>query len=380
VAKRAAAFLAEALVPFEERTRHHLEGLAALRNVDMAIAGSLDLRVALNAILDQLAGHLRVDAAVVSLLDPRTQTLEYAAGRGFRTPALRGTRLRVGEGYAGRAVLERRIVHIPDLVEAPGRFVRSPLLADEGFVTYYAVPLVAKGQVKGVLEIFHRGPLRPDQEWLRFLEILAGSAAIAIDNAALFADLQHSKTELLLAYDATLEGWSRALDLRDKETEGHTTRVAELTLRLARDMGMSDEELVHVRRGALLHDIGKMGVPDSILHKPGPLTEEEWEVMRMHPVYAYRLLSPITHLRPALDIPYCHHEKWDGTGYPRGLKGEEIPLAALVFAVADVWDALRSVRPYRPAWTRDQALAYIRDQPGKHFDPRVVEAFLRLGL
>jgi hypothetical protein len=164
VAKRAAAFLAEALVPFEERTRHHLEGLAALRNIDIAIAGSLDLRVALNAVLDPLTDYLRVDAAVVSLLDPRTQTLEYAAGRGFRTPALRGTRLRVGEGYAGRAVLERRIVHIPDLVEAPGPFVRSPLLVDEGFVTYYAVPLVAKGQVKGVLEIFHRGPLHPGLE------------------------------------------------------------------------------------------------------------------------------------------------------------------------------------------------------------------------
>lgn len=364
----------------EERARRHLEGLAVMRDVDMAIAGSLDLRVALDAILDRLAGHLRVDAAVVLLFNPRTNTLEYAAGRGFRTPALKGTRVLVGEGHAGRAVLERRTVHIPNLSEAPGLLVRSPLLAGEGFVACIAVPLVAKGQVSGVLEVFHRAPLHLDREWLGFLESLAGRIAVAIDNATLFSGLQRANVELAVAYDTTLEGWSRALDLRDRETEGHTARVTELTLLLARDMGMSDEELVHVRRGALLHDIGKMGIPDSILHKPGPLTEEEWEVVRMHPVYAYTLLSPIAYLRPALDIPYFHHERWDGTGYPRGLKGEEIPLAARVFAVADVWDALRSNRPYRPAWTREQALAYIREQPGRHFDPRVAEAFLRLGL
>ncbi|RJX27432.1 MAG: HD-GYP domain-containing protein, partial [Dethiobacter sp.] len=168
------------------------------------------------------------------------------------------------------------------------------------------------------------------------------------------------------------------LDLKDEETEGHSRRVTEMTLRIAREMGLKDEELVHVRRGALLHDIGKMGVPDAILLKPGKLTDEEWEIMRRHPVYAYQMLSRIGYLRPALDIPYCHHEKWDGTGYPRGLKGEEIPLPARIFAVVDVFDALTSDRPYRPAWPKEKALAYLRQQAGRHFDPRVVEAFLSL--
>jgi HD-GYP domain-containing protein (c-di-GMP phosphodiesterase class II) len=183
---------------------------------------------------------------------------------------------------------------------------------------------------------------------------------------------------LSLAYDTTLEGWSKALDLRDKETEGHTQRVVDMTLRIAQTLGISDEELTHFRRGALLHDIGKMGIPDSILLKPGPLTDEEWEIMKRHPVYAYELLFPITHLRPALDIPYCHHEKWDGSGYPRGLKGEQIPLSARIFAVVDVWDALTSDRPYRNAWTSKKTLEYIREQSGKHFDPQIVDTFMSL--
>jgi putative nucleotidyltransferase with HDIG domain len=180
------------------------------------------------------------------------------------------------------------------------------------------------------------------------------------------------------AYDTTLEGWSRALDLRDKATEGHTQRVTELTLSLARAVGVPEAGLVHIRRGALLHDIGKMGIPDGILHKPGPLTEEESEIMHRHPSYAYELLSPIAYLRPALDIPYCHHEKWDGSGYPRGLRGEEIPLAARIFAIADVWDALRWDRPYRPSWTIEKTKEYMREQAGVHFDPHIVDVFLRM--
>ncbi len=184
--------------------------------------------------------------------------------------------------------------------------------------------------------------------------------------------------ELTGAYDATIEGWSRALDMRDKETEGHCRRVTDLTLALAQAMGLPSADLVQVRRGALLHDIGKMGIPDAILLKPGPLDDVEWEIMRRHPVYAYEMLFPIEFLRPALAIPYCHHEKWDGTGYPDGLRGEAIPLAARLFAIVDVWDALRSDRPYRPGWPPDKVRAHIKAGAGTHFDPHVVEAFLRL--
>jgi HD-GYP domain-containing protein (c-di-GMP phosphodiesterase class II) len=355
-----------------------LEYVQALHDIDKVITASLDLRFTLNALLDQVITQLGIHAADILLFNPPTQTLEYAAGRGFRSRALQHTRLRLGEGHAGRAALKRHIVHIPDLATAENGLSRAPLLAIEEFITYYGVPLIVKGQVKGVLEIFHRAPLDPDPEWVDFLEALAAQAAIAIDNASLFNDLQRSNVELILAYDSTLEGWARALDLRDRETEGHTRRVAELTLRLARALGMSQAEPVHVYRGALLHDIGKMGIPDSILHKPGPLSQVEWEIMRRHPVYAYDMLAPIAYLRPALDIPYCHHEKWDGTGYPQGLKGEQIPPAARIFAVVDVWDALRSERPYRPAWPEEKVREYIREQAGVHFDPQVVEAFWRV--
>lgn len=190
--------------------------------------------------------------------------------------------------------------------------------------------------------------------------------------------LQQAHDDLAQAYESTIEGWSHALDLRDTETEGHTQRVTKLTLHLARELGICEEELVHIRRGALLHDIGKMGVPDQILRKPTTLTAEEWVVMRQHPIYAYDFLAPIAYLGPALAIPYCHHEKWDGTGYPRGLKGEEIPFAARLFALVDVWDALSSDRPYRRGWPRADVIAYIRAHAGSHFDPTLTDAFLRV--
>ncbi len=351
--------------------------MMALHHIDTTITASSDVRVTLNVILDEVTSVLNADAAVL-LLNTHSQTLEYVAGRGFKTEALIHTRLRVGQGYAGRAALERQVIAVPNLQESPGAMSASPLLAEEHFIGYYAVPLIAKGQVKGVLEVFQRSVADAESEWLNFLEILAGQAAIAIDNATLFDDLQRSNIELVLAYDTTLEGWSRALDLRDKETEGHTLRVTELTMQLAEAMGLSAAELVHVRRGALLHDIGKMGIPDNILLKPGPLTEEEWEIMRRHPLYAFELLSPINFLRPALDIPHYHHEKWDGSGYPSGLKGEQIPLSARLFAVVDVWDALRSDRPYRRGWPIERVREQIIEDSGTHFDPQAVAAFLRV--
>jgi len=191
-------------------------------------------------------------------------------------------------------------------------------------------------------------------------------------------NLEEAHKQLLSAYDETIEGWSRAMDLRDKETEGHSQRVTDLTMKLASTFGISKEEMVHVRRGALLHDMGKLGIPDSILLKSSQLTDEEWAFMRQHPQLAYDMLYPIEYLRPTLDIPYCHHEKWDGTGYPRGLQGEQIPLVARIFAVVDVWDALTSDRPYRKAWEQEKVFKHIKEQSGKHFDPLVVNAFLEI--
>ncbi|MCJ7583228.1 MAG: PAS domain S-box protein [Anaerolineales bacterium] len=375
IGDQAASTLHRALL--HKETVRQLDQLGALHHIDQAIAASMDLRMTLSILLEQVTSQLKVDAGSVLLLNPHLQTLDYAAGRGFRTEALQRTNLRLGEGYAGRAALERKLIYIPDLRGRKTDFLRSPYFSAEGFVAYYGVPLIAKGQVKGVLEVFHRSPMEDDPAWLNFLETLGGQAAIAIDNTQLFDSLQRSTADLVVAYDATIEGWSAALDLRDKETEGHSLRVTEMTMQLARSLGIGEAELVHVRRGALLHDIGKMGVPDSILLKPDKLTDEEWVLMRQHPQLAFDMLAPITYLKPALDVPYCHHEKWDGTGYPRGLKGEEIPLSARIFAVVDVYDALISDRPYRRAWTREKTISHIGEQAGCHFDPEVVKVFLK---
>jgi putative nucleotidyltransferase with HDIG domain len=283
----------------------------------------------------------------------------------------------MGEGPAGRAASKRQIVRIDNL-EENNSLDKIPGFANENFISYWGVPLISKDEVNGVLEVFHRSPLLPNTEWESFLNTLAGQAAIAIDNATLFDNLQKSNEKLRLAYNDTLEGWAHALELRDMETEGHSRRVTELTEELAIAIGIKDEELEHMRRGALLHDIGKMGIPDSILHKPGPLNDDEWTIMQQHTIYAYDMLKSIPFLLPALDIPRYHHERWDGSGYPERLSGEAIPLAARVFAVIDVYDALRSVRPYREAWSQEKTLAHIKEGTGAHFDPRVVEAFIKI--
>jgi putative nucleotidyltransferase with HDIG domain len=304
--------------------------------------------------------------------------LEYTAGRGFRSHSIENYSLRIGEGISGQAAMERHLIQALNLDELDDSLAYANIMREEGFASYFSVPLIAKGQVKGVLDVFNRKTLNPDQDWYNFLETLGGQAAIAIDNTTLLEDLHRTNVELTLAYDSTLEGWSKALDLRDKETEGHTQRVTELTIQIAKQMGIIDEDIIHIRRGALLHDIGKMGIPDKILLKPGPLDEDEWKIMKNHSTLAYNLLFPITYLRPALDVPFFHHEKYDGSGYPYGLKGEQIPIAARIFAIVDVWDALTSDRPYRSAWSTKKALTYIKEQSGSHFDPQVVEFFLGL--
>ena len=283
-----------------EQTARRLDQLQALHLIDRAISSSFDLRSILNTVITQTIAQLNVDAAGILLFHPYLQTLDYVAGQGFRSRAIEQTHLRLGEGHAGRAAFERRTIFIPNLPEAGSNFMRASLLADEDFLEYYAVPLIAKGEIKGVLEVFHRTSLPRNPEWMDFLETLAGQAAITIDQTQLFDDLQRANLELIIAYDATIEGWARAMNLRDKETESHTRRVTEMTISLAKTMGIKDNEILHIRRGALLHDIGKMGVPDNILLKEGKLTEEEWVLMRLHPQFAYEMLHPIKYLRQSL--------------------------------------------------------------------------------
>ncbi|NOQ40452.1 MAG: GAF domain-containing protein [Anaerolineales bacterium] len=359
---------------FEEAQRR-LSRISSLWEIDLAISGSIDLQITMEVLISQLIQTLGVDAACVLLYKPHTQSLEYVSASGFRTDSLKHTALRLGDGLAGKAALERTMVHIPDLTSQSTSLQRAPLFNQEGFITYLANPLIAKGELVGVLEVFNRNRLDPDQEWLNFLDAIARLAAIAIDRLNLFNELEKSNVELVQAYDATIEGWARAIELRDGDTEGHSRRVVRLALNLAQKMGVAGEALIHIRRGAQLHDIGKMAIPDGILLKTGKLTDEEWLIMKKHPVYAYEMLSSIQYLIPALDIPYCHHEWWDGSGYPRELSGERIPLAARIFAVVDVWDALQSDRPYRDAWSEAKAAEYIKKLSGTQFDPQVTEAF-----
>jgi len=364
----------------EASAQTRLQHLSVLHSLDLIISSSLDLRFTLKELLQFVTSQLGVDAADVLLLDQNTQTLEHAANQGFRTSDIEKVRLRLGEGIAGAAALEHKTISIPDILDPASGVTRTFLFAAEGFSAYIVVPLMAKGKVQGVLEVYHRTPLALGREQQGFLEALAAQAAIAIDNAALFDDLQRTNIDLMIAYDATLQGWARALDLRSRATERHTERVTEMTMRLAKAMGIDGRELVHIRRGALLHDVGKIGIPDSILTKPGPLTDQEWEIMRRHPQYAFDMLKPIAYLRSALDIPYAHHEHWDGTGYPRGLKGEQIPLAARIFAVADVWDAMIAEdRPYRRPTSEDEVRKQIRALAGTQLDPEIVELFLKMG-
>ncbi len=360
-----------------DQSQEQVRKLTTLRDIDSAIASSTDLRVTLNILMDHTLRHLKVDAVDILLYHTELQSLTFLCSAGFRSASPTRPLMRIGEGLAGQVVMKARIELIPDIQNSV-EFGEDPILTREGFVSYIGIPLFGKGQIKGVFEVFHRSPLSPNEEWMQFMQTLAGQAAIAIDNSQLFENLQRSNQEIRQAYDTTLEGWARALELRDRETEGHTRRVTKLTMHLARYMNISDDDIVNIYRGVLLHDIGKMGVPDQILRKTGPLTEHEWVEMRKHPQFAFDLLSPIPYLRPALDIPYCHHEHWDGSGYPRGLKGAQIPLAARVFSVIDIWDALLSDRPYRDAWPEEKVIAYIKDISGTILDPKVVDAFLKM--
>jgi PAS domain S-box-containing protein len=361
----------------EEKFQRQLHRISVLREIDTIIASSLDLHMSLGVLLEYALSELEVDAADILVYDPTIMMLDVIARRGFRTKVASFSKRTLSSSFAGEAAMEGKQIFISS-IDGSERKRILPASEDEGFSSYMALPLIARGETKGVLELFHRSPLSGNEEWMGFADALAGQAAIAIENITLFQNLKKANIDLSIAYDTTLEGWSKALEFFDHDTEGHTRRVTDLTMRLAAALHVPDIQLVHMRRGALLHDIGKMAIPGEILNKRGKLTDEETQIVQQHPQAAYKLLSPIPFLRLALDIPYCHHERWDGSGYPRGLKGEEIPLAARIFSVVDVWDALTSDRPYRKAWTRQETLDYILSESGRFFDPDVVGVFSQI--
>jgi PAS domain S-box-containing protein len=361
----------------QEMIELHIRRLEAMNRIGQAISANTDSHVTYDILLAEVLRLLEVDAADILDADPDSRLLTFGASRGFRTDALKHSQLRFGESLAGQSAATQREVHISNLADTDS-FDRSPLFSDEEFISYCGLPLVAKGRVCGVLEVFTRSALAPNPSWWDTARDFAAQAAIAIDSSRMFADLERSNRHLIQAYDETLEGWAKAHDLRDHETVGHSKRVAEITVRLAQELGVPPHELVHIYRGALLHDIGKLAIPDAILRKPGPLSEDEWQIMRQHPIIAEQLLEGNEHLQPAMSIPRYHHEHWDGSGYPWGLEGDGIPLPARIFSVVDVWDALRSDRPYREAWTKERALAYIQLRKSSQLDPTVVDQFLAI--
>lgn len=285
----------------------------------------------------------------------------------------------LGDGITGHVAQTGQLYISPNIHRDPRRhFIAEDFSLLKDIICQLSLPLYSPDGIIGVMHVGLPHAHTFTTEEIRLLTAIAEIGGNAIHRATLYEETERYAMELEQAYEATIEGWARALELRDEATEGHTRRVASLTIRLAHRMGVDDDELLHIQRGALLHDIGKVGIPDHILLKPGPLTPEEMAVMQNHPSYAQVMLSNIPFLKPAMAIPYSHHEKWDGTGYPQGLKGEEIPLAARIFSVVDVWDALSSDRPYRQGWNLEKIREYIREHSGIDFDPKVVEVFLKM--
>jgi len=351
--------------------------LTALVGVGHVINSSLGLDAVLEEVMDTLIALTHAERGYLMLRDSHGRLKDEVA-RGVDHVSLDGESFAVSRTIIKRVAQSGEPVLTTNAKEDP-RFDQQLSILEHNLRSILCVPLKLKDKVIGVIYVdnrVHTGLFQEND--LEMLSVFADQAAVAIDNARLFEGLQQANEELKAAYDETIKGWALALELRDKETEGHTQRVTALTQVLATEMGVCGEELVHIKRGSLLHDIGKMAIPDKILLKPGELTLAERKFMELHPLFAKDMLDPIEFLHPAIDIPYCHHEKWDGSGYPRNLRGEDIPFAARIFAAVDVWDALTSDRPYREPVDPAEVRRIIREGSGKHFDPQVVDAFLAI--
>jgi HD-GYP domain-containing protein (c-di-GMP phosphodiesterase class II) len=350
--------------------------LSSFRKIDDSILSLFSTENLVELLLKEFTGNLNTDAAAITVINPETQQLEFYSFSGMEfqeEPYLSEASVYV-QGCDSILVIQNAKTGIHSQRTYP---LHHPIHNPE-LIGYALAPLRNVGQLLGAVEVFSKKEIQWDRENVQFFEALAKQTAIAIDKANMVLNLKKSNEELIKSYEETLEGWSRALDIRDHETENHTQRVTSLTIRMGKELGLSEQQLVQMRRGALLHDIGKLGIPDNILLKEGGLTDEEWTVMRRHPLTALELLKPIAFLAPAITIPYFHHEKWDGSGYPQGLRGGEIPIEARIFSIVDVWDALTCDRPYRKALPPFEAAAYLYSQSGKHFDPQIVSTFLKL--
>jgi|GEM_PF-2227002 len=365
----------DALEESRQQMRDRLHQLMALHDIDVAITSHREITPVMDAVLHYLEEMPEIGAVAVFLTNWNTDQLTCVARTGMDADSATDL-INWLEGDAYLAENSGQPVMLLSRTGQNGIATGAPV--GQGMVSVAILPLLMHEIRIGYMVIGSPFGNLFDNNWVDFFHSLAMQIAMALENAHLFAQMEEKNRELTAAYEATLEGWSRTLEMRDKETKGHSDRVTRVSILLAEHMGLNNEQLRDLRRGVLLHDIGKLAIPDSILFKPGPLTEEEWIVMRQHPEYAQQFLSGIPNFERTIDIPYCHHEKWDGSGYPRGLKGEEIPLEARIFAIVDVWDALTSDRPYRPAWSEERTRNYLLQQSCQHFDPQVVEAFIHL--
>ena len=363
-------------VEAEAELKRRLGELEVLYNISSSLRYLESLDALLKSLLDQTLAALDTDTGSIWLIDLGNTKLRMLSASGWFTK-LDSQEVESGEGLVGETFLLDKPNISPEFVRDPRLNPKVLPQVPEGWGGV-VMPIHSNEDNIGVIVVAVPLPRELTGKELKLLGSIAEMAGIAVHRIRLFEELQAASEALVAAYHETIKGWAGALELRDQETEGHSERVTALTLELAKKMGIADDQLIHIYRGSLLHDIGKMGVSDTILLKPGPLDDREWEIMHHHPQYAYDLLARIDYLKPALNIPYCHHEKFDGTGYPRGLKGDEIPLEARIFAVVDVYDALTSDRPYRLAWSREGAIKHIKKESGTHFDPQVVELFLDL--
>ena len=354
-----------------EITPSHPSHLGLLNRLSQEFNSSLHVDFVLNKVIDEVIQSIHAERGFVMLKNDQGQFI-FRVARGMNHQEIDDPNFQISRSIVDQVKRDAVPIITSDAM-TDERFQFQASVVALGLRSILCVPLkTEKEGVSGIIYVDNRlqsGMFSKAD--LDLLHSIAVTAAMAIKNASLFEELEN-------AYEETLMGWAKAVELRDQDTENHTMRVAELTIHLARFLRVPDEQIIHIRRGAMMHDIGKLGIPDSILLKTDRLTPREFEIMKMHTTYAYDMIYPIKHLRPAIEIPFCHHEKWDGSGYPRGLRCEEIPLEARIFAVVDVWDALRSNRPYRVEWSKETVIEYLKEQIYSHFDPQIVYSYLEM--